>query len=146
MKVQSTGQKEVIAYLVDHRTRLNDVSNKLGWLEVDLKRADQKSDELLLLVRELAASVNSRNDNTAIICISIPRSLYNPSLSIYRGVRPGARTQYTLLTPGSSVPTPNVYLCLVDGYLLFGIFVHFTARMMELLIELRLFRSDQAMT
>jgi hypothetical protein len=86
MDLQTQGQREVVAYMVDHRTKLEDMSNKLGWLEVDLQRTDKKSDELLLLVRELACSVNSKNDNTAIICISIPRSLYNPGLSIYNGV------------------------------------------------------------
>lgn len=83
--------------MVDHRTRLEDVSNKLGWLEVDLQQTDRKSDELLLLVRELASSVNSKNDNTAIICISIPRALYNPSLSIYKGVMCFSESRYSQL-------------------------------------------------
>lgn len=87
MNIQSEGQREVVAYMIDHRTRLEDMSNKLGWLEINLQRTDRKSDEVLLLVRELASSANSRNDDTAIICISIPRSIYNPSLSIYNGFR-----------------------------------------------------------
>jgi hypothetical protein len=95
--VHMAGQNEIIACIARHNQQFNQIHGSLGLMELDLDGIKMKGDETLLLVKQLANVINAKGDGSAAIYIRIPRTLYDPALSMWNGVS----SSLTLFSPES---------------------------------------------
>jgi hypothetical protein len=84
--LQLSGQEEITACLAQHNLRFDQLQGSLGLMEMGINNVNLKSDETLILVKQLASVIDRRTDGSAMICIRIPRGIYDPGLSMWNGV------------------------------------------------------------
>jgi hypothetical protein len=80
------GQEDIIACIAQHNIQFDQIHTSLGMIELNLEEIRMKGDDTLLLVKQLVNAVNTKGEGSAAIYIQIPRALYDPGLSIWKGV------------------------------------------------------------
>ncbi|RYP69729.1 hypothetical protein DL771_005931 [Monosporascus sp. 5C6A] len=98
------GQEEIVACLVQHNIRFDQLHTSLGMVEHDLEAIKLKGDDTLLLVKQLVNTVNARGEGSAAIYIRIPRALYDPGLSLWKGYRAYVDRASQMRVPGAWIP------------------------------------------
>jgi hypothetical protein len=107
IQLQVASQEEIIACIAQHNLKFDQLYSSLGLVELDLNHIKMKSDDTLLLVKQLANAIDQRADGSAMICVRVPRALYEPSLLMWKGVSvPILRRFSTLLL---TLPVPGIH-------------------------------------
>ncbi|KAH0534061.1 hypothetical protein FGG08_007340 [Glutinoglossum americanum] len=97
-------QEEIIACIAQHNLRFDQLHGSLGLVEYDLDTIKMKSDDTLLLVKQLANAIDQRTDGSAVICIRVPAALYEPGLSMWKGFRAYTEKAKQMAMPGGWTP------------------------------------------
>ncbi|KAI9150492.1 hypothetical protein HJFPF1_10259 [Paramyrothecium foliicola] len=102
--MHSAGREEILACLAQHSLQFDQLHTSLGMVELDLESIQMKSDDTLLLVKQLVNAVNSKGSGSSAIYVQIPRALYDPGLAIWRGYKAYIDRASQFQVPGGWAP------------------------------------------